>query len=192
MPSATILAMGTVRVAVDTYEPGWRNWQTQRTQNPRIASPWGFDPPSRHHLRYQYPLWNHRLAALVRALCLGCFPVDSALRYEFRYSAHPLYFNMLAPLAAEFISADYPYLRQITECAADLVRSSPRYGKSLHCMFFKSDGSLPKFPFSGMGRGRKYEMKIRTSAESLLSSLQLPMRVRRTEDGIGILDVAVE
>ena len=31
------------------------------------------------------------------------------------------HFNILAPLAADSISADYPYLRQITECAADLV-----------------------------------------------------------------------
>jgi hypothetical protein len=30
--------------------PGWRNWQTQRTQNPPIARSWGFDPPSRHQL----------------------------------------------------------------------------------------------------------------------------------------------
>jgi hypothetical protein len=28
--------------------PGWRNWQTQRTQNPPRATSWGFDPPSRH------------------------------------------------------------------------------------------------------------------------------------------------
>ena len=28
--------------------PGWRNWQTQRTQNPPIFGSWGFDPPSRH------------------------------------------------------------------------------------------------------------------------------------------------
>jgi hypothetical protein len=26
-------------------------------------------------------------------LRLGCFPVDFELRYEFRYSAHPLYFQ---------------------------------------------------------------------------------------------------
>ncbi len=32
-----------------TPEPGWRNWQTQRTQNPPRATSWGFDPPSRHH-----------------------------------------------------------------------------------------------------------------------------------------------
>src|SRR5882724_6233759 len=29
--------------------PGWRNWQTQRTQNPPTFGSWGFDPPSRHH-----------------------------------------------------------------------------------------------------------------------------------------------
>ena len=27
-------------------KPGWRNWQTQRTQNPpRLITSWGFDPP---------------------------------------------------------------------------------------------------------------------------------------------------
>ena len=30
------------------HRPGWRNWQTQRTQNPPRATSWGFDPPSRH------------------------------------------------------------------------------------------------------------------------------------------------
>jgi hypothetical protein len=30
-------------------------------------------------------------------------------------------------------------------------------------LFLSSDGSLPKFPFSGIGRGRNYEMKIRTA-----------------------------
>jgi hypothetical protein len=29
--------------------PGWRNWQTQRTQNPPSFGFWGFDSPSRHH-----------------------------------------------------------------------------------------------------------------------------------------------
>src|SRR5246127_5617821 len=28
--------------------PGWRNWQTQRTQNPPTFGSWGFDSPSRH------------------------------------------------------------------------------------------------------------------------------------------------
>ena len=93
----------------------------------------GVRPPSRHHLKYQY-LWNQRLAALGKALCLGCFPVDPALRYEFRYSAHPLSFQYDGPLAADLISADYPYLRQITECAADLVpiKSSLWQRSSLH------------------------------------------------------------
>ena len=29
---------------------GWRNRQTQRTQNPPEATPWGFDSPSEHQL----------------------------------------------------------------------------------------------------------------------------------------------
>src|ERR1700744_537200 len=34
--------------AISATRPGWRNWQTQRTQNPPRATSWGFDPPSRH------------------------------------------------------------------------------------------------------------------------------------------------
>jgi hypothetical protein len=33
-------------------KPGWRNWQTRRSQKPLSASSWGFDPPSRHQLRW--------------------------------------------------------------------------------------------------------------------------------------------
>ena len=29
--------------------PGWRNWQTRRTQNPVPAREWGFDSLPRHH-----------------------------------------------------------------------------------------------------------------------------------------------
>jgi hypothetical protein len=29
--------------------PGWRNWQTRRTQNPVLVREWEFDPPSGHH-----------------------------------------------------------------------------------------------------------------------------------------------
>jgi hypothetical protein len=32
--------------------PGWRNWQTQRTQNPPRATSWGFDSPSRHQSKF--------------------------------------------------------------------------------------------------------------------------------------------
>ena len=32
------------------HVPGWRNWQTRRTQNPVLAREWEFDPPSGHHL----------------------------------------------------------------------------------------------------------------------------------------------
>ena len=55
---------------------------------------------------------------------LGIFWVDAALRYEFRYSAHPLSFQYLGSACGGLISADYPYLRQTTECAADLVIGS--------------------------------------------------------------------
>jgi hypothetical protein len=34
--------------------PGWRNWQTQRTQNPPTFGSWGFDSPSRHHTRHSF------------------------------------------------------------------------------------------------------------------------------------------
>jgi hypothetical protein len=80
----------------------------------------GVRPPPPHHLTYQYPLLNRRLA---RSLCavLCAFGVDAALRYEFRYSGHPLSFQYLGPACGGLYSADYPYLRQITECAADLV-----------------------------------------------------------------------
>ena len=31
--------------------PGWRNWQTRRTQNPVLAREWEFDPPSGHQAK---------------------------------------------------------------------------------------------------------------------------------------------
>ena len=34
--------------------PGWRNWQTRRTQNPVLAREWEFDPPSGHHRFMQF------------------------------------------------------------------------------------------------------------------------------------------
>src|SRR5256885_1465863 len=34
---------------LERFKPGWRNWQTQRTQNPPTFGSWGFDSPSRHH-----------------------------------------------------------------------------------------------------------------------------------------------
>ena len=37
-------------------KPGWRNRQTQRTQNPPRATSWGFDPPSRHQKRIMTPV----------------------------------------------------------------------------------------------------------------------------------------
>jgi hypothetical protein len=100
----------------------------KRTQNPPRATSWGFDPPSRHHLKYQYPLWNQRLAVLVRGLCFGRVRVGPAQGTSLGTARIHCRFNILAPLAADFISADYPYLRRIAECAADLViRSLERH-----------------------------------------------------------------
>jgi hypothetical protein len=70
--------------------------------------------------KYQYSLWNQRLAALVSALRFGCFRVGLHEGTSSGTSRIHCCFNTLAPAAADSISADYPYLRQITECAADL------------------------------------------------------------------------
>jgi|HubBroStandDraft_5_1064220.scaffolds.fasta_scaffold82205_2 hypothetical protein len=59
-------------------------------------------------------------AAFINALWFRCFlgrflhegASSGTVRIHFR-------FNTLTPIAADFISADYPYLREITECAAD-------------------------------------------------------------------------
>ena len=45
-------------------QPGWRNWQTQRTQNPPTFGSWGFDSPSRHHTK---------TFGLMRLSGSGCF-----------------------------------------------------------------------------------------------------------------------
>jgi hypothetical protein len=45
--------------------------------------------------------------------------------------------------------------------------------RAFTALFLGSNGSLPKFPFSGMVRGRKYEMKIRTPAETLLGMFSM-------------------
>jgi hypothetical protein len=83
----------------------------------------GFDSPSRHQLKCQYPLLNHRLAALISALCFGVL-LGSALHRGTNSGTARIHcrFNILVPIAADFISANYPYLhlRQITECAADM------------------------------------------------------------------------
>ena len=110
-----------LRWLVQIHEPGWRNWQTQRTQNPPGFGPWGFDPPSRHHLKYQYHLWNQRFATLVRLCVFDVF--RSILRSgtsSGTVRTRPIS-NNLNRLAADFITASFRYLRQITGCAADLV-----------------------------------------------------------------------
>jgi len=43
-----VVGRPSIKLSGELVAPGWRNWQTQRTQNPPIARSWGFDPPSRH------------------------------------------------------------------------------------------------------------------------------------------------
>jgi hypothetical protein len=62
-------------------QPGWRNWQTQRTQNPPIFGSWGFDPPSRHQQSNGFraifglstPRGQSRLVAVPMAVGFSCF-----------------------------------------------------------------------------------------------------------------------
>jgi hypothetical protein len=68
-------------------------------------------------------------------------------------------FNTLDSFAADFIRAGFSYLRQITECAADLVpiKSSLWQKSSLHCSL-GATVRCPGFRFSGIGRGRNYDL----------------------------------
>jgi len=64
-------------------------------------------------------------------------------------------FNNLDSFAADFISASFCYLRQITECAADLVPIKfSLWQRIFTALFLKSNDSLPTFPFSAIG-GRR-------------------------------------
>lgn len=48
------LTMASTPDEAASHKPGWRNWQTQRTQNPPIFGSWGFDPPSRHQQNKEF------------------------------------------------------------------------------------------------------------------------------------------
>ena len=41
-------------------KPVWWNWQTWRTQNPLVATPCGFDPRHRHHVKNLFCLLDKR------------------------------------------------------------------------------------------------------------------------------------
>ena len=53
-----------------THVPGWRNWQTRRTQNPVLAREWEFDPPSGHH-HFDTPSMVSTTGALMQTLPSG-------------------------------------------------------------------------------------------------------------------------
>jgi hypothetical protein len=86
-------------------------------------------------------------------------------------------FNNLDSFAADFISAGFtPDYGMRSGLGSDQVLAVARVFTAL---FLRSDGSLPKFPFSGIGRGRNYEMKIRTAAETLLGMFYAPRCVQQ-------------
>src|SRR5580698_8472870 len=62
-------------------QPGWRNWQTQRTQNPPGFGPWGFEPPSRHQ---QNKGFRVKMASRMREAILlgGCSDGCSFLTFS--------------------------------------------------------------------------------------------------------------
>ena len=46
-------------------------------------------------------------------------------------------------------------------------------------LFLRSNGSLPKFPFSGMGRERNCEMQKRTANGNLIAMFNAPRSVHQ-------------
>jgi hypothetical protein len=68
-------------------------------------------------------------------------------------------FNILAPLVADFISADYPYLRQLTECAADLAIGS-----------LEDVPATYQPPFTALHRVRSSDHQWRSSEKEAMAS----------------------
>lgn len=112
------------------------------------------------------------------------FRVGSALRYEFGTARIHLSFNSLARLAADFISIDYPHLRHITECGADLViDQDPRCVERLCCIVPKRGLFAVQVFRSGIHRGQNGEVRMLTVAEYVQNypsalSVAVPAAVR--------------
>ena len=106
-----------------------------RTQNPPGFGPWGFDPPSRHHLKYQYPLWIQSFAAFVSALRSGYFGLAHCIKVRNQVRCASTVFSIawicLQRTLFLLVSAIYARLRNAQRT---WFRSSPRCGKSLHCI----------------------------------------------------------
>ena len=80
-------------------EPGWRNWQTQRTQNPPGFGPWGFDSPSRHHPNAT-PFW-------LRFPTFGFFRAALRCRLPDYGYRRPLPLDKLSPSVIRMATAGY-------------------------------------------------------------------------------------
>src|ERR1700733_8001415 len=61
-----------IKLSGELVAPGWRNWQTQRTQNPPRATSWGFDPPSRLQDN-KWLMWKTATPSEWPFLFGGCF-----------------------------------------------------------------------------------------------------------------------
>src|ERR1700731_4530836 len=84
-------------------EPGWRNWQTQRTQNPPTFGSWGFDSPSRHHLSLVVSItlvhrWNFwlNLLWLIMPIFMSKLSFSSNLQPAHGFSLITLISNVVA------------------------------------------------------------------------------------------------
>ena len=112
------------------------------------AFPVRIDPPSRHHLKHQYPLWIQNFAALVSGLRSGDFELAISARYEIRYGAHPFYFQYLGFVCSGLHSCWFllftPDYGMHSGFGSDQVLA---VAKVFTALFLRSDGSLPRFPF---------------------------------------------
>jgi hypothetical protein len=59
--------------AILDASPGWRNWQTRRTQNPVGATPCRFDSYARHQVPCCYSVYSRSLKADFHFISLHFF-----------------------------------------------------------------------------------------------------------------------
>jgi hypothetical protein len=121
-----------------------------------------------------------RLASLISALCLGLFPADRVHQGTCSGTVRiHCIFNNLDSLQRTLFLLVSPIYARLRNAQRTWFRSGPRCGKSLHCMFLRSDGSLPKFPFSGMGREPN---QVSLYAIGLCGTRPAPARIWSEED----------
>ena len=76
------------------HVPGWRNWQTRRTQNPVLAREWEFDPPSGHHQHQNVtPIKCEWLNYAQYHIVDGCARKHLDMMWSLAYSAREFVWN---------------------------------------------------------------------------------------------------